>query len=117
MKFEELTINEQLIDIFHLVMNSYGGTQHNKSEFTYMLRTVLFPEKKESPPPTVGQNHKCCVMNIRGPKYFTVVFGKQMGPSYKMESYHPNTTTNVTNASKFFVNSENIHLTFTFSTG
>ena len=27
---------------------------------------------------TVGPNHKCCAMNIEGPKYFTVVFGKHL---------------------------------------
>ena len=29
---------------------------------------------------TVGPNHKCCAMNFKGPKYFTTVWRKQIGP-------------------------------------
>ena len=38
---------------------------------------------------TVGPNHKSCAMNIKGPKYFTAVFGKQMGPRHRMDSKGP----------------------------
>ena len=38
---------------------------------------------------TLGPNHECSAMNIQGPKDFTTVFGKQIGPSYRMDPQGP----------------------------
>ena len=35
------------------------------------------------------QNHNSCTKNIKGPKYFTAVFRKQIEPIYKMDSQGP----------------------------
>ena len=40
----------------------------------------------------MGPNQKFCAMNTQGPKYFTAVFGKQMGPSHRMDPQGPQST-------------------------
>ena len=62
----------------------FERTSFSKLLLLFRLKNVItfFQIVSLSPPPTVGPNHKCCAMNILGPKYLTAVFRKLMGPRY-----------------------------------